>query len=80
MPQLIPGVNARRGYLLSLATRIDLTNPIAFDGAFGRSFAFVRPNVDVSSYNTDSITLAIVLKGRHDIAVDIVAASLHCKF
>jgi hypothetical protein len=50
------------------------------DGAYGHSFAFLRPNMDVSANNTDSITHAVVLKGRYDIAVDIVAFSVHYKF
>jgi long-chain fatty acid transport protein len=67
-------------YLLGFGTRVELTDSIILDGAYGHSFAFLRPNMDVSANNTDSITHAVVLKGRYDIAVDIVAFSAHYKF
>jgi long-chain fatty acid transport protein len=66
-------------YLLGLGTRVDLTDSMTFDGAYGHSFAFLRPNMDISANNTDPITRAVVLKGRYDIAVDIFAFSMRYK-
>ena len=64
-------------YLLGFGTRVDLTDLGRYsDGAYGHSFAFLRPNMDVSANNTDPITHAVALKGRYDIAVDIVAFSV----
>ena len=66
-------------YLLGAGMSYQVSESMIFDGAYGHSFAFLRPNMDVSANNTDSITHAVVLKGRYDIAVDILAFSVRYK-
>jgi long-chain fatty acid transport protein len=57
-----------------------LTDTVTLDGAYSHAFAFLRPTMNVSANNTDSVTHAVVLKGQYDVAADIVAASIHYRY
>lgn len=62
-------------YLLGVGAEVQLTASMTLEGAYGHSFAFNNPNMDSSINNTDPITHSVVLKGRFNINVDIVAFS-----
>lgn len=62
-------------YLLGLGTEVKLTDVLAMNAAYGHSFAFNRPNMDRSINNTDPFTHSVMLNGRFDISVDILALS-----
>jgi long-chain fatty acid transport protein len=62
-------------YLLGLGAELRLTDAMTVTGAYGHSFAFLHPNMNSSLNNTDPITHAVVLNGKYDINVDILALS-----
>lgn len=67
-------------FLLGVGASYQFSEAVTLDGAYGHSFAFARPNMDISANNTDPITHAIVLKGQYDVAVDILALSVHYRY
>jgi len=60
-------------YLLGLGAQVRLTDSMTVEGAYGHSFAFNNPNMNSSLNNTDPVTHSVILSGRYDINVDIVA-------
>jgi len=63
-------------YLLGFGAEYRMTDSLSVEGAYGHSFAFNHPNMNSSINNTDPITHSVVLNGKYDIAVDILAFSV----
>ncbi len=67
-------------YLAGIGSTYQLTDSITLDGAYSHAFALLHANMNESANNTDSVTHAVVLKGKYDVAADIVAFSMHYRF
>ncbi|HET7084649.1 MAG TPA: OmpP1/FadL family transporter [Rhizomicrobium sp.] len=62
-------------YLLGVGAELRLSDSMTVEGAYGHSFALLHPNMNSSLNNTDPITHAVILNGKYDINVDILALS-----
>jgi long-chain fatty acid transport protein len=62
-------------YLLGLGAELRLSDAMTVVGAYSHAGPLVHPSMNVSVNNTDPITHAVVLNGKYDVNVDILALS-----
>lgn len=62
-------------YLLGVGASYALGGGMTVEGAWGHSFAFAKPNMNVSLNNTDPVTHSVILNGSYDVDVNILAFS-----
>jgi long-chain fatty acid transport protein len=62
-------------YLLGLGAEVRLNDAMTVLGAYSHAGPLVHPSMNVSVNNTDPITHAVVLNGKYDVNVDILALS-----
>jgi long-subunit fatty acid transport protein len=67
-------------FLLALGSSWQINEALIVDGAYEHSIAFARPNMNVSTNNTDPITHVVALNGQYDVNVDVVSLSVRYRF
>jgi long-chain fatty acid transport protein len=67
-------------YLVGAGFGYKLSDAATLDGAYEHSFASEHASMNNSFNNTDPITHAVVLNGKYNVAVDIVALSVRYKY
>ena len=67
-------------YLAGFGFGYRLTDSASLDAGYQHSFAGVKASINDSVNNTDPLTHAVVLKGRYNVGVDVVALSLRFKY
>lgn len=67
-------------FLLGVGSAWQLTDALNLSAAYGHSVAFARPNMNISTNNTDPVTHAVVLHGQYDVNVDILAISVRYQY
>ena len=67
-------------YMVGIGFGYKLLDWLSLDGAYQHSFALTHADMNNSINNTDPITHAVVLNGKYDVGVDIVALSVRFKY
>jgi long-chain fatty acid transport protein len=67
-------------YLVGIGFGYRVTDSITVDGGYQHSFAAKRADMNNSLNNTDPITHAVVLSGKYNVPVDIVALALRFRY
>lgn len=67
-------------YLVGLGFSYQLTDLIALDGGYQHSFAAEHADMDNSLNNTDPMTQSVVMSGKYDVDVDVLAFTMRFKY
>ena len=67
-------------YLVGLGFGYKLSDAVSLDGGYQHSFAAAHADMSKSLNNTDPITHAVVLNGKYNVSVDVVAFSIRYKY